>query len=75
MGKKRHRKRKSHNNHLKWLKKKKKRMSKKVKRYINRFGAFILRMLMRLILCLVSLWRLLLEVKKVLKYLSDFFKF
>lgn len=41
MGKKRHRKKKNHNKYLKWFRKKSKRMSKKVKRYINHLGAFI----------------------------------
>lgn len=74
MGKKRHRKKKNHNKYLKWFRKKSKRMSKKVKRYINHLGAFMLKVLMRSTLCLISLWRLLLEFKKVLKYFSEFFK-
>ena len=41
MGKKRHRKKKNHNKYLKWFRKKSKRMSKKVKRYINHLGAFM----------------------------------
>lgn len=72
MGKKRHRKKKNHNKYLKWFRKKSKRMSKKVKRYINHLGAFMLKVLMRSTLCLISLWRLLLEFKKVLKYFSEF---
>lgn len=47
MGKKRHRKKKNHNKYLKWFRKKSKRMSKKVKRYINHLGAFMLKVLMR----------------------------
>lgn len=75
MGKKRHRKKKNHNKYLKWFRKKSKRMSKKVKRYINHLGAFMLKVLMRSTLCLISLWRLLLEFKKVLKCFFEFFKF